>query len=109
METVVVEIFYFEEPATMVPKVNMMSVQLEVLRPWVTKTLQDILGFEDEVVQDFVMSLLEGNEEADKAEVGKNLKGFLEDKTPAFVDELWELLIDAEKNASEVVDEDGKE
>mmetsp|Transcript_39547 Transcript_39547/g.157076 ORF Transcript_39547/g.157076 Transcript_39547/m.157076 type:complete len:92 (-) Transcript_39547:2812-3087(-) len=91
----------------MVKRVDVSKVQLDVFRPWVQERIEKILGFEDEVVINFVMSLLEQNEETEKKELNSNLKGFLEAGTADFVDELWELLSEAEDNARELVNDEG--
>lgn len=37
----------------------MEKVNLDVLKPWMTKRITEILGFEDDVVLEFVMNMLE--------------------------------------------------
>jgi serine/arginine repetitive matrix protein 1 len=37
----------------------MKKVQLEVIKPWISKNITDLLGFEDEVFIGYVFSLLE--------------------------------------------------
>jgi serine/arginine repetitive matrix protein 1 len=37
----------------------MNKINLEVMKPWVTKKLVDLLQFEDDVLIDYVFSLLE--------------------------------------------------
>lgn len=37
----------------------MRKVNLEVIRPWVTKRVVELVGFEDEVVVEYAMELLE--------------------------------------------------
>ncbi len=37
----------------------MSKVNLEVMRPWITTKVCDLLGFEDEVLVDFAYSMLE--------------------------------------------------
>jgi PWI domain len=36
-------------------------VNLDVIKPWITRAVIDLLGFEDEVVIDYAFSLLEEN------------------------------------------------
>jgi serine/arginine repetitive matrix protein 1 len=37
----------------------MRKVNLQVIRPWVAKTVVELVGFEDEVVIEYAMGLLE--------------------------------------------------
>ncbi len=41
------------------PKVDMTRVSLDTIKPWVTQRITEILGFEDDVVIEFVFNLLE--------------------------------------------------
>jgi len=77
-------------------------VQLDSIRTWVARKLQQLLGFEDEVVVDFVLSFLETYEIPDPRELHLNMSGFLEDKTFTFMQELWNLLLEAQKEAKVV-------
>jgi serine/arginine repetitive matrix protein 1 len=40
-------------------KVDMRKVNLTVIRPWVAKKIVELVGFEDEVVIEYAMGLLE--------------------------------------------------
>lgn len=40
-------------------QVDTTKVNLEVLKPWITKRVTEILGFEDDVVIDFIFNQLE--------------------------------------------------
>jgi hypothetical protein len=40
-------------------KVDMKKVKLDVIKPWITKKISDLLGFEDEVLIGFIFGLLE--------------------------------------------------
>lgn len=40
-------------------KVDMSKVNLEVIKPWITKRVTEILGFEDDVVIEFIFNQLE--------------------------------------------------
>lgn len=40
-------------------KVDMKKVNLDVMRPWISTRITELLGFEDEVVIDFTIGLLE--------------------------------------------------
>ena len=67
-------------------------MNLGALRPWVAAQLRERLGFEDDIVEGFVLGQLEGAS-ADPRAVTVSLKPFLGDEhaTP-FVAELWRLL-----------------
>lgn len=41
------------------PQVDMSKVNLEVIKPWITKRVTEILGFEDDVVIEFIFNQLE--------------------------------------------------
>lgn len=40
-------------------QVDMRKVQLSVIRPWIVKKVVELVGFEDEVVVEYAMGLLE--------------------------------------------------
>jgi len=40
-------------------KVDMRKVNLQVIRPWIAKKVIELLGFDDEVVVEYAMGLLE--------------------------------------------------
>ena len=40
-------------------QVDMSRVNLEVIKPWITKRVTEILGFEDDVVIEFIFNQLE--------------------------------------------------
>ncbi|PWW78851.1 hypothetical protein C7212DRAFT_349407 [Tuber magnatum] len=79
-------------------KVDMQKVNLEVMKQWISGKVIDILGNEDDVVIDFVYSLLEEEKIPDPKKIQINLTGFLEKDTPAFCKQLWELLLSAQSN-----------
>ncbi|KAI8979145.1 PWI domain-containing protein [Mycotypha africana] len=78
-------------------KVNMKKVNLDVIRPWISNRITELLGFEDEVVVDYASSLLE-EEDLDPKRMQINLTGFLESKTKIFIKELWNLLLSAQNS-----------
>ncbi len=45
-------------------KVDMRKVNLEVIRPWVAKKVTELVGFEDEVVVEYAMGLLEDQKQS---------------------------------------------
>lgn len=40
----------------------MSKVKVDVLRPWISKRVEDLLGMEDDVVEEFVVNQLEANQ-----------------------------------------------
>ena len=40
----------------------MSKVNMDVVKPWITKRVTEILGFEDDVVIEFIFNLFEGNQ-----------------------------------------------
>ncbi|CAB58413.1 splicing coactivator Pwi1 [Schizosaccharomyces pombe] len=97
-------------PASYDTKVDMKKVNIEVLKPWIATRLNELIGFEDEVVINFVYGMLEEAVEASKTsdsqnestldprKVQLNLTGFLESNATAFTEELWSLIISASQN-----------
>ncbi|KAG8685372.1 hypothetical protein FRC09_014779, partial [Ceratobasidium sp. 395] len=84
-------------------KVDMRKVNLQVMRPWITKKVVELVGFEDDVVVEYAMGLLEDQSKPiDPKLMQINLTGFLESKTPAFMTALWALLLDAQKSPAGV-------
>ncbi|KAK6118590.1 hypothetical protein DH2020_047658 [Rehmannia glutinosa] len=60
--------------------VDMTKVKMDVMRPWIAKRVTELIGFEDEVLINFIYGLLEGK----------------------FMKELWALLLSAQQNVSGV-------
>jgi hypothetical protein len=44
-------------------KVDMRKVNLQVIRPWIAKKVVELVGFEDEVVVEYAMGLLEDKQQ----------------------------------------------
>ncbi|XP_072996617.1 uncharacterized protein [Typha latifolia] len=81
--------------------VDMTKVKIDVIRPWIATRSTELLGFEDEVLINFVYGLLDGKE-VDGKQIQIQLTGFMEKNTGKFMKELWSLLLSAQKNASGV-------
>ncbi|MED6120941.1 hypothetical protein PIB30_025568 [Stylosanthes scabra] len=81
--------------------VDTTKVNMEVMKPWITRRVTELLGFEDEVLINFIHSLLDAKEVNGK-EIQIQLTGFMEKNTGKFMKELWTLLLSAQKNASGV-------
>ncbi|CAO3650756.1 unnamed protein product [Cunninghamella blakesleeana] len=82
-------------PSEFDQKVNIKKVNLDVIKPWVSNRITQILGLEDDVVVDFTFGLLE-EEKPDPRRMQINLTGFLEKDTAQFMLDLWKLLISAQ-------------
>ncbi|XP_020108108.1 serine/arginine repetitive matrix protein 1 isoform X2 [Ananas comosus] len=81
--------------------VDMTKVKMDVIRPWIATRVTELLGFEDEVLINFIYGLLDGKE-IDGKQIQIQLTGFMEKNTVKFMKELWGLLLSAQKNASGV-------
>ncbi|PON75609.1 PWI domain containing protein [Parasponia andersonii] len=81
--------------------VDMTKVSMDAIRPWIANRVTELLGFEDEVLINFIYGLLDGKEVNGK-QVQISLTGFMEKNTGKFMKELWSLLLSAQKNASGV-------
>ncbi|KAI0628547.1 PWI domain-containing protein [Trametes polyzona] len=85
-------------------KVDMRKVNLSVIRPWIVKKVVELVGFEDEVVVEYAMGLLEDDSQPtpDPRRMQINLTGFLTNSTPAFMSALWKLLLEAQESPAGV-------
>ncbi|KAI0760514.1 PWI domain-containing protein, partial [Fomes fomentarius] len=91
-------------PAEFDKKVDMRKVNLSVIRPWIVKKVVELVGFEDEVVVEYAMGLLEDDSQPtpDPRRMQINLTGFLTNSTPAFMSALWNLLLEAQDSPAGV-------
>ncbi|PWY98515.1 hypothetical protein BCV70DRAFT_201826 [Testicularia cyperi] len=83
-------------PANFDCKVDMRKVELAVFKPWISQTVTELLGFEDEVVLEYASGMLEEERFPDPKRLQIQLTGFLEGQTAKFVKELWTLLLSAQ-------------
>ncbi|KAI9619754.1 hypothetical protein H4Q26_014138 [Puccinia striiformis f. sp. tritici PST-130] len=81
-------------------QVDMRKVELSVMRPWITDKIMELLGFEDEVVVEYVNGLLDDPPVQAKTE--KILSVFEFQITGPFMSELWALLLSAQKSPLKV-------
>lgn len=87
----------FKEP------LDINRVVLSSIRPWISRKVTKILGFEDDVLIDTIINMIEDkHEKLDPRALQVKLTGFLEGKTPKFVLGLWRLLLSASKSANGV-------
>ncbi|KAK8959843.1 hypothetical protein KSP40_PGU017668 [Platanthera guangdongensis] len=82
-------------------QVDMTKVKMDVIRPWIATRATELLGFEDEVLINFVYGLLDVKL-VDGKKIQIQLTGFMEKNTSKFMKELWNLLLSAQNNVSGV-------
>ncbi|KDQ58478.1 hypothetical protein JAAARDRAFT_128886 [Jaapia argillacea MUCL 33604] len=87
-------------PPTFDKKVDMRKVNLDVIKPWIAKQLTEMNGVEDDVVVEYVQSLLEDKADPtpDPKKMQINLTGFLTTQTAPFMISLWDLLLEAQES-----------
>lgn len=85
-------------PANFSQKVDMKKVNLPMIEPWITERITHYMGFEDDVLVEYIMSLLQQQEDVDPRRVQIQITGFLARKAGPFMGELWHLLLDAQNN-----------
>ncbi len=73
-----------------------------MIKPWISRRVTELLGFEDDVVLEYAAGMLEEERYPDPRKVQIQLTGFLEGKTAEFMGELWELLISAQESVGGV-------
>nr|BAH71308.1 ACYPI001601 [Acyrthosiphon pisum] len=82
-------------------KVDMNKVKLDTIKPWIGKRITELLGMEDDVVEEFVNNQLEADTWPDPRKMQINLTGFLNGKNArVFMTDLWELLLSAQESPS---------
>jgi serine/arginine repetitive matrix protein 1 len=76
------------------------KVDLDAIKPWISREITALLGVEDEVLIGMIAVLLEEREiHKNGAHVYAQLESFLEKQTETFCARLWELLASAQANA----------
>ncbi|SGY50441.1 BQ5605_C001g00885 [Microbotryum silenes-dioicae] len=91
-------------PPSFDQKVDMRKVELAIMKPWIAKKTVELLGFEDEVLIEYITSLLEDPDQPiiDAKSLQHLLTGFLNKSTPTFMQQLWTLLLSAQSNPLKV-------
>jgi len=74
------------------------NIKMDVIKPWITQRITELLGFEDEVVTSLIFNLLETKPNPRELQI--NLTGFLDRNAKKFVLELWKMLISASQNVA---------
>ncbi|CAD7961178.1 unnamed protein product [Amoebophrya sp. A25] len=82
--------------------IDMRKIKFEVLRPWINKKVIEIMGFEDDIVIEYVSSQLtfekvEAHQKVEPKKFQMNLTPFLGKQAAAFCHELWDLLLSAQE------------
>ncbi|WFD18805.1 hypothetical protein MCAP1_001016 [Malassezia caprae] len=83
-------------PSVFSERVDMSKVSVPVMRPWIATRVEQMLGFEDEVLVEFIVGLLEAEQYPDPRKMQIALTGFLEKRAPPFMHELWGHLLSAQ-------------
>ncbi|VDK57986.1 unnamed protein product, partial [Anisakis simplex] len=79
-------------------KICMSRINLDVLKPWITAKVNEILGMEDDVLIEYVFSQLEEKTINPKV-MQINLTGFLNARRAReFMGELWTMLLEAQNS-----------
>lgn len=94
-----------EFPDCFSTKVNIHKVNLSVMENWIDTKVNTILGFEDDIIVQLIVNLLNPMDKKNKNEITLDPKEiqlqitpFLAKDTKPFVEELWQLLISAQDN-----------
>ena len=88
----------------------MSRISLDAIRPWIERRVTQLLGDEDEIVNEYCVAQLEAYDPVDRSvdprELQVNLEGFLGiDSSAVFMSELWNLLLSAQSSSSGVPEE----
>ncbi|KAJ3342868.1 Serine/arginine repetitive matrix protein 1 [Entophlyctis luteolus] len=82
-------------------QVDMSKVNISVIKPWITTKVTTLLGFEDELLINYIFEMLQPTTDKplDPKQLQINLTEFLDAKqAPAFVVALWDLLLSAQES-----------
>ncbi|KYQ89399.1 putative RNA splicing factor [Tieghemostelium lacteum] len=81
-------------PSSFNQKVDTSKVHLPSIKRWINKKIQTLLADDDEFLVDYICELLEKNPDPKIIQI--YLTGFLEKDTADFMNELWDLLLEAQ-------------
>lgn len=87
-------------PENFSKKVDLKKVKLSLIETWIEKRTTELLGVEDDILVNYIMELL--IPDVDPKEMHINVMGFLEENTGKFMEELWNLLVEASESKSGV-------
>eukprot|EP01035_Chromulina_nebulosa_P019908 gene19908-25863_t len=75
--------------------VDFNKVNIDVFSRWVVEKITQLLGFEDEILSNLVINTL-NTKKVDPYKLQLDITGFLVDDAKEFMQELWDLAIDAQ-------------
>merc|ERR1712083_691568 len=80
--------------------VDMSKVSMDVMKPWITRRVTELMGFEDDIVVDYCIANLNEPPETglDPKLLQVNMTGFMERKAAHFCSELWKHLLSAQES-----------
>ncbi|KAJ2329243.1 Serine/arginine repetitive matrix protein 1, partial [Coemansia sp. RSA 2681] len=78
-------------------RIDMTKINMEVIKPWISRKINELLGIEDEVLFEYTVNMLQESDNPDGKGMQINLTGFLEFKTEEFMQSLWTILLEAQK------------
>ena len=76
-------------------KISKNKINIPIIKQWISKKINDILSFDDELLTNLIINLIEEteNEFIDGKNIYYSIMGFLGDDTFNFCQELWKILI----------------
>ena len=97
-------------PPEFTDKIDMHRISMDAIRPWIERRVTQLLGDEDEIVNEYCIAQLEAYDPVDRTidprEMQINLEGFLGiDSAAVFMRELWNLLLSAQSSPSGIPEE----
>ena len=95
-----------ETPPEYKIQIHKSKINLSIIKSWINKKLNDILGFEDEALTNYIINLIEEYDDIiDPKNIQYSITGFLDDKTYSFMEEFWKILISAQNTINGIPDE----
>ncbi len=81
-------------------KISKNKINIPIIKQWISKKINDILSFDDELLTNLIINLIEENENEfiDGKNIYYSIMGFLGDDTFNFCQELWKILIKGENS-----------
>ena len=79
-------------------EVKMQNVNREIVRTWISKQIQELLGVEDDILAGLIISVLEEAQPCPK-KIHILIGEFLKENTQKFVIRLWRFLNNAQENS----------
>ena len=81
-------------------KISKNKINIPIIKQWISKKINDILSFDDELLTNLIVNLIEENENEfiDGKNIYYSIMGFLGDDTFKFCQELWKILSKGENS-----------